>query len=204
MSEYAPNSNKFKQQQQETHEERKKVDKVVTGPVTLKKKSGVSKFVDVFISEDVENVKSYILSDVLIPAIKNTILDIITDSANMFLGGSKSRKSTSGGSKISYRNFYERRDERSRPVESENRPRFDYDEIGFESRGEAQAVRDQMDEIISTYGVVTVADLYDMADLTQPYTSNRYGWIDISTADIIRRRDGKYVIKLPKARPIDR
>lgn len=71
----------------------------------------------------------------------------------------------------------------------------------FETRGEADAVIDQMGAVIDQYNVVTVADMYDMADLTAPYTSNKYGWTSIRDARVERVRDG-YVIKMPKARPI--
>ena len=59
-----------------------------------------------------------------------------------------------------------------------------------------------MNEIIDRYGVVTVADLYDMADLSAPYTSNKYGWTSVRNVEIGRVRDG-YVLKLSRAMPID-
>ena len=74
----------------------------------------------------------------------------------------------------------------------------------FESRGEAEAALSKMDEVIDVYGTVSVADLYDMCDLTAPYTSNRYGWSNIQTAEVARLRDGGYVLKLPRALPISK
>ena len=59
-----------------------------------------------------------------------------------------------------------------------------------------------MVEIIDNYGFVTVADMYDMVDLTAPYTAAKYGWTNIRTAEVIRGRDG-YMLKLPKAMPVD-
>ena len=45
-----------------THtQEPKKVEKVVTGTVKTKKKNEISKFADVFISEDISNVKNFVL-----------------------------------------------------------------------------------------------------------------------------------------------
>ena len=55
MEDYRANSHKAKAEAKEAAE--KKVDKVVTGNVKRKKKSEVSKFKDVFISEDVSNVR---------------------------------------------------------------------------------------------------------------------------------------------------
>ena len=61
-----------------------------------------------------------------------------------------------------------------------------------------------MDDMIDRYGWATVLDLYESADLggSAPYTANKYGWTSLRSADIIKVRDG-YVIKLPKAMPLD-
>ena len=48
----------------------KKVEKVVSGNVTVKKKSALAKMRDMFISEDADKVGGYILMDVLVPSIK--------------------------------------------------------------------------------------------------------------------------------------
>ena len=61
MDDYTPNSNRFKEQQKENATlPEKKIQQITTGKVRVKKKSEMSKFKDVFISEDVSNVKSYI------------------------------------------------------------------------------------------------------------------------------------------------
>lgn len=201
---FKPNSHRFKEEQKTASEERK-IEKVITGTAKVKKKNDLHKLADVFISEDVKNVKSYVLGDVLVPAIKKAIVDIVTDGINMiFYGGTGRGSRSSSGSKISYRNFYDRRDDdrRGSSHSGGTRARFDFDEIIFDTRGDAQAVYDLMSEAIERYGFVTVADMYDAANLTQPFTSNKYGWMNISTAEIIRARDG-YVIKLPKVSPID-
>ena len=58
-------------------------------------------------------------------------------------------------------------------------------------------------DVIDRYGFVTVGDMYDLSGLTPPYTANSYGWTSIRTAEPVRVRDGGYVLKLPKASPID-
>ena len=181
-------------------EETKRTGKVVRGEVKTKKKSEVRKFADVFISEDVSNVKSYIVMDVLIPAAKKAISDIVTNGIDMILyGETRSRKNSSTGY-VSYTRYSDRdrREDRSR----DSRSGFDYRELLFETRGDAEAVREQMELMIDRYGMVTVADLYDMADKSAPYTSNRYGWTSVRNAEVVRVRDG-YEIKLPSALPID-
>lgn len=202
MQDYKPNSNRFKEEQRTAQKAipEKKVEKVIKGKAKTKKKSDARRLMDSFISEDVSSVKSYIVDDLIIPTVKRTIVDAIKNSAEMiFLGKvSDSGRGRSGGGYVSYRD-YGRRDERK---SSDTRSSFDYDEIRFEYRGDAEAVLDQMIDMIDRYGIATVADMYDMADMTAPYTSNRYGWTSLRTADVARVSDG-YIIRLPKAMPID-
>ena len=93
MEEYKPNSHRSKEERKESIPE-KHVEKVISGTVKPKKKSEMQKFADVFISEDVNNVKSYIVMDVLVPAIKKAISDIVTNGIDMILYGEagKSKK----------------------------------------------------------------------------------------------------------------
>lgn len=197
--EYKPNSHKFREGQNEALTD-KKVEKVVRGKVKMKPKSGVSKFTDVFISEDAANVKSYIMMDVLVPAVKKAISDIVRDGIDMILyGESRGRKSTTS-SYVSYRD-YSRSDDRDRFRDSRTRSGYNHDDVILETRGEAEEVLTRMDELIDTYGVVSVADLYDLIGKSCEYTDNKYGWTNIRNAEPIRVRDG-YMLKLPKALPI--
>lgn len=59
-----------------------------------------------------------------------------------------------------------------------------------------------MDELIDTYGLASVADLYDLVGKTCEYTDNNYGWNDIRSAAVVRVRDG-YLLKLPRALPLN-
>lgn len=202
MAEYPANSHRSKELATEGRSEERKVQKVVSGKVTTKKNE-VRKLTDIFISEDARNVKSYIFMDVLVPAIKKAISDIVTNGIDMILyGGSGSGRKSKPSSTVSYRSYYDSPRSGGSSRNDVPRSRFDYDDIVFESRGEAELVREQMVDIIERYGFVTVADMYDMADLTAPYTSNKYGWTNIRSAEAVRVRDG-YILKLPKAMPID-
>ena len=200
--EYKPNSHRYKEGKTTEAPEKKEIKKVVSGPVRTKKKSEISKFADVFISEDVANVKSYILMDVLVPAFKKAISDIVTNGIDMILyGESGRRKSSSSASYVSYRNYSDRRDDRNHIDGSSVRARYNYDDVVLTSRPDAEEVLTRMDELIDTYGMVSVADMYDLVGKTCQYTDNNYGWTNLRTAEIVRVRDG-YINKLPKALPI--
>lgn len=203
MREYQPNSHKSKEETavSESKSERK-IRKVVNGNVKTKKNSG-RKLANVFISEEAANVKSYVFMDVLVPAIKKAISDIVTDGIDMILYGESRDRKNKSTNKVSYRSYYDegrRSDRRDSSYRSSGR--FDYDDLEFDTRSEAEAVREEMLDVIDRYGFVTVADMYDMADLSAPYTSSKYGWTNIRSAEVVRVRNG-YVLKLPKAMPID-
>ena len=203
---YTPNSHKYREERKTKVTEEKRIQKVVKGPVKTKR-NDVRKFADIFISEDVASVKNYIFMDVLVPAIKKAIYDIVTNGIDMFLyGGTGKGKSGSNNQKVSYRNYYDQKNNSSSGYRgsenTKNHNAFDYDDIVFSNRGEAEAARQQMQDIVARYGIVTVNDLYEMTPLTAPYTSQKYGWMDVSNVEVMRVRDG-YILKLPRAVPID-
>ena len=199
---YEPNSHKYKEEQKKKQvSEEKKIEKVVSGKVKTKKKSEIKKFTDLFISEDANSVWNYIVSDILVPSIKKTISDIVTNGIDILLNGEPSSKKKSSGSKVSYRSYYDSQNDYRSNISTKSR--FDYDDIVFETRGDAERTLDLMQEIIDQYEFVSVADLYDMVDLVAPHTANRYGWTSIRNACVIRETGGGYVIKLPRAKVID-
>ena len=59
----------------------KKHEKVVSGKAKKKKR----RLLDIFIAEDIDNVKEYVYQDVFIPSIKKLIRDAICNSTDMLL-----------------------------------------------------------------------------------------------------------------------
>lgn len=195
-------SNRFGEQKAETSLEKKKVGKVVSGKVKTKKKSEVRKLTDIFISEDIENVKSYILMDVLVPAFKKALSDVVKNGVDMILYGStKHDKDSSRASRVSYRSYYDDPDVR-RVSDTRARTGYSYDDVVLDSRGEAEEVLERMDELIETYGMVSVADFYELVGVSGKYTDNKYGWKDIHTAKVVRVSGDGYMIKLPRVIPL--
>lgn len=188
---YEGNSNKSK----ETKEERPKLEKVVVGEVKTKKKNGFGTFLSNFVNEEAKDIKTYLFKDVVIPTIKKTITEVV----DMILyGGRSSHKSS--GTRVSYRSYYDEprnRDREPRVVQG-----YSYDDVILGTRGDAEEVLNQLNDVIDQFGIASVADLYDLVGLTGNYTDNRYGWTNLANADVIRTRDGGYMLKLPRAIPI--
>nr|DAF25788.1 MAG TPA: replication protein [Caudoviricetes sp.] len=196
--EYKSNSHKSKS---DVRKEDKKIEKVATGKVKTKKKSGVNKLSEVFVTEDISSVKDYILYDVLLPAAKKTLSEIVSNGIDMLLYGETKSKSKSRGSKISYSKYYDDREDDYRRSSRRRAVGYDYEDVILESRREAEEVLNRMEDLIDSYGVVSVADLYDLVGISGKYTDNKYGWTNLRDADIERTRDG-YLLVFPRVKPL--
>lgn len=202
MNEYQGNSHKSKEEASREVMPPKKVERVATGKP--RRKNEVRKLADAFITEDVHSVKDYIVQEVLLPAAKKAISEMVSSGIDMLLyGEAKSKNRSRNESRVSYTKYYERERERDYERGARTRSRgYDYDDIILDTRREAEEVLDRMQDLIDTYGMVSVADLYDLVGINGSYTDNKYGWTHLRSADVQRVRDG-YLLKLPKALPFD-
>lgn len=204
MTEIKPNSHKYKEEQRA----REKKNPVVKNKVRRKQKSGLAKFKDGLINEDIPNLKDYVIFDLAIPYLMNTLGDILNDTIDTVFhkgtrGGSRTRRTNTY---VSYRDYGSRNSNRTRvstPVYAPTRRTgYDFDDIVISTAQEAEDVLQQMVDTIGKYGIVTVNDYYDfVGEVGNPCDAN-YGWSSLRTADIVRVRDG-YIIKLPKPKPIE-
>lgn len=194
MEKYSSNSDK-------SREDKPKVQPIAKGKV----KKNYSKLL---FTEDAKSVGSYILLDVLIPAMKNAAYDMITNGISMMLFGNS--KTTSSGQAssvrstpyVSYNKFSRGPEPQSRRTATSNSGLIQEDVI-FATRADAECVLMRMDEIIAQYQFVSIADYKELAGLTGSYTDNYYGWTSLHTADVTRCRDG-YYIKMGRPIPIER
>lgn len=135
--------------------------------------------------------------DVLIPAVKKAICDIVKNGVDMILYGESGRSNRRPSEYVSYdRRYLDRGDSRFYNADRA-RIGYSYNDIILETRGEAEDVLARMDELIELYGMVSVADLYDLVGITGNYTDNKYGWTNIRNAEPVHVRDG-YMLRLPK------
>lgn len=196
---YQPNSNKFKEEQK-AEEREKRANKVISGTAKVKP-NNKGKLASVFISDDAKNVKSYILWDILVPTFKKTIVNTIDMILNGGNGYSRGNRSTVD--KISYSSYYNREPRDHRYVGDTRLSRYNYDDIILESKTEATEVLVRMDEIMAEYGMVRVADLYDLVGITGNYTDNDYGWYNIHSAEVIPVHGG-YMIRMPRVTALNK
>lgn len=180
-------------------EDQHKFEKVVQGPVKVKKSVG-RKMADIFLGAEVADVKHYVLYDLLIPGVKGMVLDTLS---KLFFGkpigygfGGFRGPNVSATTNYSYIS-------QNRQIPSQSNVRTvkpstpAYNDFVFASHTEAEAVLDNMVNAIDAYGRVSVNDLYDMCGITAPFTEVYWGWTNLSTATTARVAGG-YTIVLPQ------
>ena len=183
----------------------KKIERITSGKVVQRKKSIGKRLKEVFVGGEGRSVWSYIFMDVMIPAVKDMVVDAGTQGIERIFYGEESSRRRPGSRKgypstgyIGY-NRMSQRSERPpfrREISDRGRATHNFDEIILETRGEAEEVLDGMYELLSRYGEVSVSDLYTLVGISGNYTDDKWGWTDLRGASASRLRQG-YLLNLP-------
>lgn len=192
-------SNSLKSREEKKTAPPKNLERVVTSEVKHKKKSI---FEQIFVPDDIDAVKTYIVMDVIVPKIKSTILGIIQDGAEAMMYGESGAPSSSKrgyASKVSYGKYYEQKNS-GKPAPRQT-SMYDFEDVVIDNKGELLQVIDRLTELIDQFGAASVADLNELIGITGQYTDNDYGWTDVSNARVVHTRDG-YTIKMPTVMPL--
>lgn len=212
---YPSNSQQGKERAAPAKAEAKKVEQVVTGKVTQRKKPLGKRFRETFVGGDAKGVWEYVALDVVVPAIKDTIVDAIqTAVERMFFPdarpSTRSRFHSSPVGHVAYNRISsggsshrDPRREEPRSMSRRGRSTFDFGEIILDTRVEADEVIEHLFELVSRFDQVTVADLYDLVGITGSFTDNKWGWTDIRGAGVQRLPRGGYLLDLPRPEPLD-
>lgn len=201
MEEFKGNSNASK-------ENNKPLDREPLAPITSnvkvrKEEERKSKF----FAEDARTVGGHVFTSVVVPGLQKLVSDIVKNGVDWLIYGSKAPTQRSGGiSNIGYTRYYDyNKSSTIPPIPASAAQRasvYTINEIIFDDRGTAESVLMNLKDIIARYGMVSVADFYDLIAQNHTYTDNKYGWTDLSQVGVERVRDG-YAIGFPKAVPIE-
>lgn len=209
LEDIKPNSHKSKEQASQKQSAPKVTPVVSKSEVVSTKKSLGQKFADTFIKEDVKDVKAWLVTEVIIPGVKDTILDML--SMMFFGGGSGYRRGRSYNSynreNVSYSSYYQssynnRRSDRVKeraPVANAN---VDYRNIILDRRDSAERVIDEMCHRIDEYGQVSIAEMLDLMEISGKYTDNNWGWTDKRDIGLKHVANG-WLIDVAEARLLD-
>jgi hypothetical protein len=204
MQDYKPNPNRFQESQKgatTSAPERPKVEKVISGKAVTKPKSGIAKFVETFFAEDIHKVKDYLIKDVVMPTIKDTIWTVIArGSERMLYGEAGHAPKNSKLPYVNYNNIFKQTSSTPSAGASASHNQYSVDNIILEDRGDAEKVLAAMNAHIAQFGEVSISNLYEFID--EPigdFMSTRWGWRSLNTAGIMRTSNGGYKLDLPRA-----
>ena len=208
-----PNNSDKAKREQETRT-RKKQEPIVKGIVTKQKKGTWQRIKESLVGDDTRGVGDYVLHDVLIPAFKATISDMIGGGMDMLLFGERRGRSNisrdRGRSYVSYGGYYKddyrsrdryKRDDR-RQISRQTRATHNFDDVVFDSREEAELVLVRLVDLTIEYDRASVMDFYELSNIETSFTDDNYGWTNLRDAHTDRVRSG-YIICFPPARPLN-
>lgn len=200
-----PSNSKIKKEPAAVDKE-KKVESVVSKQGTVRKKSLLRKFSDVFLNgESISNIMEYAVTDILVPAAQNTFVDLVNDVAELAVFGEVvgRRKKSSNKDRTIYSKISTRLADRSKASIRDSQDSRSSDDIVLESRADAEEVRNRLLDIIEGYGVATIDDYYSLTGTSGNWTDTKYGWTNLRSSSVRRVSGGGYILELPRAKLIE-
>jgi hypothetical protein len=210
MHEFPANSQKAKTRS-EPPTPRDRPDKIerVTSTEADRRKRGLGRQVkETFIGGSAQMAFEYMVTEVIIPAIQNTMIDAFQGGIERLIKGEGVRRRGpthspySNVGHVNYQgistNMRTGRPEGPRQVSRQSRARQTFDEIVIPTRTEAEEVIDRMFDLLSRYGSVSVSDLYEMTGIESTHTDHKWGWTQLRGAKVVRLRKGGFLLDLPE------
>lgn len=158
--------------------------------------------------DDLKDVGSGLMSDVIIPAFKNMLYDFITSgSSQMIFHDDRGVRRNAQRNHKDYSSIYDGQKRTKAALSSSSRTRTRRNmvrDIVLNTRQDAMDIIDELSENIEHYGFTTVADYYECCSYSGSPQDNNYGWDKAAFRGVrIISADGGYVIDLPRPIPFD-
>jgi hypothetical protein len=189
-----------------------KLDPVITGKVVRRKPPLGRRIMSTFFSGDSNSVIGYLARDVLLPALQNLVTDFVTQGIEKAVYGetrTPSRTARGNTAPRAYHSYsgYSGVVQRSnqappparRPVRDPSS--VEIDDIIVETQFEATNIVDTLYETLQEYGVVKVAQLYELIGQTAMVTDHKWGWTNLDDLSARRVRGG-YLLLIPPVESI--
>lgn len=199
---YASNSNKDRESKRDGPDPKKDLDKVISGKGKIKKKGIARKFKEVFLATDFKTAFFEVITDTLIPAAKRAMFESGQEYLSQIMFKESARgRSIGRAPRIDYRGPIGRSAPRENRI-IERVSRQTWDDVILPTREDAEVALERMKDIIDSYGVVTVADLCEIIEVSAPHTYEKWGWDYLTGVQVRPTRDGEFLLDLPPPQPI--
>lgn len=191
-------------------QDEREVKPVVTGAVKPVKESAFRRFKTNFFGSDVNSVMGYITTEVLLPALKDLIVDTTSKGVERMIYGEvrQRRRGSDGKSRYAYDNPI---NVRSRPTYTGGRVppqrmqqggrRHMIADVYLDTKADAEQVLETLSALIDRYGIASVADLYTLVNHPSNYIDNNWGWTELVFARYTQTPDG-WALELPPIEPL--
>jgi hypothetical protein len=193
----------------------KKIETVVVGEVSSRKKGMLRRFKDLFIGGDSKTVLHYMLMDVLVPQAKDMITEAMSQGFEKLIYGDNrpTRRygphRPPGAGPMNYTRYATRGNNPIGRTLREDRPSAtaqprtsSIEDILLQTRVEAETVLERLYDLLREYDTVSVSDLYSLIGWTSSYVDQNWGWTSLGGSTVRRVRDG-YVLDLPRPQALD-
>jgi hypothetical protein len=191
--------------------EEKHIEKVVAGEVVQRKTPLGRRFKNLFFGGEFKGAMKYLSNDVLLPALRNMLVDTTTKGVERVVYGESysRRRPEIGRPRVSYDRLSAPSDRYGsrramlpdQPPFASSRRKQDVGEIILNSRDDAEIVAERLADIIDKYDVASVADFHELVGLPSSYVDNKWGWSSMKGVDIRQIREG-YLLDLPPVEPL--
>lgn len=207
---YPTNSNRARVEKIAEVKSERPILKPLTESTGVKRKKPLgSRLAETFIGEEPQSVAAYIGTEVIMPAIKNTVVDMVSQGIERLIFGDVKGRIRPGSSSPSNRSFTnyngisKQQTTSGRTMNARERATHDFDDIVLPTRPEVETVINALADMIDNFETATVADLYSAVNITPAFTDNKWGWDTMQGAKAIAVRGGGYMFDLPKPIPLD-
>lgn len=213
MTEFPANSDKARRgseiPQDPTRE--KRVEQVTSASAERRKPRMGRKFKETFVGGSARGAVEYMVVEVVVPAIQDTLIDAFQGGIERLIRGEGARvrrgstPTYSSLGRVNYQSMSSSKPPTSRAMSQQSRARHDFGEILIQNRAEAEEVLERLYDELSRYNEVTVAVLYELTGIQSSHVDHRWGWKSLRGAKVLGRpRLGGYLLDLPEPEPLDR
>lgn len=195
----------------------KKIEKVVSGEVIRKKKPTVRKLKELFFAVDIYTATKYVAADVILPQLRNLLLDMISKGSERMIYGENTagrRRMPEYRSYVQYNTPLQSHPALTRAYSATNLPDqprhiaptprptdVDNTQLVLADRREAELVVERLMDIIDKYDTASIGDLNDLVGLPTSHIDQKWGWRRLNQVEVRQVSNG-YLIDLPAAEPI--
>jgi hypothetical protein len=213
MENFPPNSKSSRR----VPDEPKKIERVTSADATRRPKTLGRRLKETFIGDDPRATFDYVIVDVIIPGARDMLFDAVEAGFQRLIYGEGPRRPRPGRAVGPYADraphidysgmsrgpVRQPQQQRSSILSRGSRARGSFDELVIQSRPEAEEVIDRMFDILSQYGQVSVAHLYELTGVQGSHTDIKWGWTQLRGAKPRPLRQGGYILDLPEPEPFD-